>query len=76
MRGERYSINKIENILDEIDKITLLEQFENISAKVEEEIVNNQINLNFIIEKDEILFVEKINIFGNNVTRENVIRNQ
>ncbi len=76
LKGERYSINKIENILEEIDKITLQEEFETISAKVEEEVINNQINLIFNIEKNERLFVEKINIFGNNITRENVIRNQ
>ena len=30
----------------------------------------------FIIEESEKYLVEKINIYGNNVTRENVIRNQ
>ena len=35
-----------------------------------------KLNLNFKIEETEKIFVEKINIFGNNVTRENVIRNQ
>ena len=34
------------------------------------------LNLNFNIIKGEKLLVERINIFGNNVTRENVIRNQ
>ena len=76
LKGKRYSINKIEDILEEIDKITLQEQFETISASVDEEIINNKINLNFKIFKDVNLFVEKINIFGNNITRENVIRNQ
>ncbi len=75
LKGEPYSIKKVENILEEIDKITLLEQFESIKANVLEDIVENSINLNFIIEKTEIKFVEKINIFGNNVTKESVIRN-
>jgi outer membrane protein insertion porin family len=34
------------------------------------------LNIDFIIEKDKSFFIEKINIFGNNITRENVIRNQ
>ncbi len=76
LKGKSYSINKIEDILEEIDRITLQEQFESISATVNEEILNNQINLTFNIDKTESLFVEKINIFGNNITRENVIRNQ
>ena len=39
-------------------------------------IVNNKINLEFKIEESEKFFVKKINIYGNNVTQENVIRNQ
>ena len=76
LKNEVYSINKIELILDEIDQITLDEEFENISAEVEESIVENKINLDFKIKKSQRLIVEKINIYGNNITRENVIRNQ
>ena len=76
LKGKHYSINKIEDILDEIDKITLNEEFENIKADVNESINDNLINLSFNIKKEDRLFVEKINIFGNNITRENVIRNQ
>ena len=76
LKNENYSINKVEKILEEIDKVTMEEQYETISASVQENIVKNKINLEFNIEKADKLFVEKINIFGNNVTRENVIRNQ
>ena len=76
LKGETYSINKVEDILQEIDKVTLNEQFESISATVQEDIIENKINFQFNIEKSEKIFVEKINIFGNNVTRENVIRNE
>jgi len=75
LKGEPYSIKQVESILEEIDKITLLDQFESINANVLEDIIDNNINLNFVIEKTEIKFVEKINIFGNNVTKESVIRN-
>ena len=40
LKGEHYSINKIEDILDEIDKITLSEEFENIKADVDQNINN------------------------------------
>ena len=76
LKGETYSINKVEDILQEIDKVTLEEQFESISATVQEEIIENKINFQFSIEKSEKIFVEKINILGNNVTNEEVIRNQ
>ena len=51
------------------------EQFDSTKAKVNQEIVANQINLEFTIEELEKYTVERINIFGNNVTRESVIRN-
>ncbi len=75
-KNKPYSINKIEKILETIDSITTSEQFESTKSFVEENIVDNKINLKFIIEETEKIFVKKINIFGNNVTRENVIRNQ
>ena len=56
--------------------ITLYDEYKSINALVDENISENKINLNFIIEETPKLFVEKINIFGNNITRENVIRNQ
>ena len=76
VKGEKYSIDIIENILEEIDQVTLEEQFESVSASVLESLTENNINLTFNIEKIEKLIVEKINILGNNITRENVIRNQ
>ena len=75
-KGETYSINKIRDILDEIDQIVLEEQFETIRSTVEENLIGNILNLKFIILETDKLFVEKINIFGNNVTVETVIRNQ
>ena len=75
-KSKPYSINKIEKILEKIDAITTNEQFESTKSFVEENIVENKINLKFIIEETEKIFVQQINIFGNNVTRENVIRNQ
>ena len=75
-KGEKYSINTIDKILDEIDEITTYEQYKFINATVSEDLVDDKINLIFSIEETEKYFVKKINIFGNNVTAENVIRNQ
>ena len=75
LKGEKYSLNSIDKILKEIDKIVLNEQFEFLKSSVQEEIKNNFINLTFNIGESEKFYVEKINIFGNNITREEVIRN-
>jgi len=76
LEGEIYSIYLVEKILKQIDLITLNQEFKSISAEVEEVVVENKLNLNFKIIETEKYFVEKINIFGNNVTRESVIRNR
>ena len=75
-KNKPYSINKISKILESIDEITSSEQFESTKSFVEEDFVENKINLKFLIEETEKIYVKKINIFGNNVTRESVIRNQ
>ena len=75
-KGETYSLNSIDRILKEIDKIVLNEQYEFLKATVNEKINDDSIDLTFNISESEKFYVEKINIFGNNVTQENVIRNQ
>ena len=69
-------MNTVNDILEEIDQISVDEQFESISAMVSENILSDKINLTFIIKEVEKFTIERINIYGNKVTRENVIRNQ
>jgi len=76
LKDEPYSINVVEKILDKIDAISINEQYQSIKSTVSENILSNTINLTFKIEETEKYLVERINILGNNITRENVIRNQ
>jgi outer membrane protein insertion porin family len=76
LKGKKYSINSVEKILNEIDKVTIQEEFKSSKAFVKEDLVNDKLDIDFIIEESTKFVVEKINIFGNNVTQENVIRNQ
>ena len=76
LENEPYSINRIEDIVEKIERITINEQYESIKANVNEKIVSNKININFKIEETEKFFVERVNILGNNITLESVIRNQ
>ena len=75
LKGENYSLNSIDKILKEIDKIILNEQFEFLKSTVKESIEDNLINLTFDIGESEKFYVGKINILGNNITQEEVIRN-
>jgi len=75
LKGKPYSLNSIDKILKEIDKITLNNQYEFLTSDVNEEISENLINLIFNIYESDKFYVEKINILGNFVTLEDVIRN-
>ena len=76
IREKPYSINQVEKILEEIEVITINEQNLSVKASVEETIVDDKLNIIFKIDETEKYFVERINIFGNNVTQESVIRNR
>jgi outer membrane protein insertion porin family len=74
---KKYSINTIDKILKEIEKISLLKDYENLDIVVKDKIVNNKIQIQIDLQnKEENVFVKKINILGNNVTIEDVIRNE
>jgi len=75
LKGEYYSLNRIEDILKEIDKISLTKQYEFLSSTVNQTINDNLIDFKFNIIELEKLYIERINIFGNNITNEEVIRN-
>ena len=76
LKGSLYSIKSIDEIKDEINKIALQKEFVFIDAKYEENIIDqNKINVNFFLEQLERSYVDKINIFGNFITEEKVIRN-
>ena len=76
LNGEKYSLFVIEKILKEIDKIILDEEYKTLKTEVDENIFDNKIDLTFSINEGKKFIVERINIYGNNITQENVIRNQ
>jgi len=76
LKDKPYSLYSVDKILDEIDLITTSEEFQSSNAYAQQNIVSDKLNIDFIVEKGETFLIERINIFGNNVTRESVIRNQ
>ena len=76
LSGSTYNYNRIEKILDEIEKIALFANYEFINAEIEEEISDENINFIFNIEESKKVYVDKINILGNHITNEEFIRNQ
>jgi len=76
LTGEYYSLYNVERILNKIETITVEQQYESVDAKIEENIIDNKIDISFNITEAPKSFVKKINILGNNITDETVIRNQ
>ena len=76
MKNEKYSFQLISRVVDEIDRISLSRQYEFINAEViENKVDKDKIDIVFKIKESEQFYVERINILGNNITHENVIRN-
>ena len=74
--GGYYSPFKIKKILDEIDKLIEINNLQFVEHQVQEIIENDEIILSFNIIEGEKVLVERINILGNSVTNEDVIRSE
>ena len=76
LKKKKFSKKKLEDIIDEINKIALQKEFVFIDVNYSLNIVDsNLINVDFKFSDLEKLFVDEINIFGNFITEEKVIRN-
>src|SRR5210317_790363 len=76
LSNEIYSFSKISSVVEEIDKISLSREYDFINAEViEKKVADNKIDIEFLIKESDKFYIERINIFGNNITQENVIRN-
>ncbi len=77
LKNKPYSLNKISRVVEEIDKITLSREYDFINAGYEETVIENKkLDIVFTVTESEKFYVERINIFGNNITHESVIRNK
>ncbi len=74
--GDFYSPFKITKILDEIDDLIDQNNLQFVEHRVKETIDNDKISLEFEIYEGDKISVERINILGNNITNENVIRSE
>ena len=76
LKGEKYSEKKINNLIDDINEFTLKNDFVFLNASYKKIIKNNN-KIDIIINLEDLdkVFVERINILGNFITDEKVIRN-
>ena len=74
--GDYYSPFKISKLLEELDLVISKNNLQFVEHNVEEEIDNDSIKITFNVLEGEKVLVERINIKGNNVTDESVIRGE
>ncbi len=74
--GNYYSPFKIKLLLEDIDELIEKNNLQFVEHNVEEIIEGESIIVKFNIAEGEKILVERINILGNNVTNESVIRGE
>ena len=74
--GEYYSPFKIKKLLEELDELIETNDLQFVEHNVQEKIINGSINITFNIFEGEKNLIERINIVGNSITNEDVIRGE
>ncbi len=74
--GSFYSPFKITKLLEEIDEIIANNNLQFVEHNVQEVVKGDSINIIFNINEGEKVLVERVNITGNSVTNESVIRGE
>lgn len=74
--GDYYSPFKIKKILEELDNLIERNSLQFAEHKVEEILEDGKISLIFDVKEGEKVLVERINILGNSITKEEVIRSE
>ena len=74
LAGEYYSQRKLKSVLDEIDKLSEQKELQFINHNVEETLDDTGVEVKINIFEGEKVIIERINITGNSVTNDSVIR--
>ncbi len=75
LKNKKYSLNKLNKVVGQIDQISVSRLYDFIDAAIETEIIDDdKLDITFVVKESEKFYVKKINILGNNITEERVIR--
>ena len=74
--GTYYSPFKTKKLLEDIDALIIKNNLQFVEHNVEQEKEKESIKIKFNIYEGEKVLVERINILGNNITNESVIRGE
>ncbi len=74
--GDYYSPFKIKKLISTLDRLIEKNNIQFVEYNVEEEIIGDGISIKLNIFEGEKILVERVNIIGNNITNESVIRSE
>ena len=74
--GEYYSQRKLKKILDKIDKLSEQKELQFINHRAVETLDSDAVDIKIEIFEGDKYIVERINIIGNSVTNDSVIRSE
>ena len=74
LAGEYYSQRKLKSVLDEIDKLSEQKELQFINHNVEETLEDTGVEVKINIFEGKKVIIERINITGNSITNDSVIR--
>ena len=76
LKNEYYSPKKIKKIFDDINKLSTKKDLQFIDSELIETIKDDKLLVTINVFEGEKSFIERINIVGNSVTNDNVIRGE
>ena len=75
LKDKKYSLIKLNKVVEQIDQISVSRLYDFIDATIEtEKIGDDKLDIKFVVKESEKFYVKKINVIGNNITEERVIR--
>ena len=74
--GEYYSQRKLNSVLIKIDKLSEQKELQFINHSVLETLVGNDVEVRINIFEGEKVIIERINIVGNSITNDSVVRGE
>ena len=75
LKDERYSLNKLNKVVKQIDQISISRLYDFLDASIETKITeDDKLDITFEVKESEKFYVKRINVIGNNITEERVIR--
>ena len=76
LKNTYYSPKKVKKILDDINKLTAKKDLQFIDSELSETIDDKSLSINIKVTEGKKYFVERINVVGNSITDDNVIRGE